>query len=45
MTNPTLAAFKRPSTAMANWAEHLYSWPKINFPTKKAELQTENYLR
>lgn len=45
MTNPTLAAVKRPFAAVANWAEHLYPCPKINFPTKKVELQMENYLR
>lgn len=44
MTDPTLAAFKRPFVAMANWAEHLYACLKIKFPTKKFELQVENYL-
>jgi len=44
MTDSTLAAFKRPFAAMANWAEHLYACPKMKFPTKKIELQVENYL-
>lgn len=45
MTDSTLAAFKRPFAAMAIWAEHLYACPKMKFPTKKIELQVENYLR
>lgn len=41
MTNPTLAAVRRPFAAVANWAEHLYRCPKINFSTKEVELWME----
>lgn len=39
MTNPTLAAVERPFAAVAIWA-----LSKINFLTKRVELQMEKYL-
>lgn len=45
MADPTLVVIKRPFAAVANWAEHLYRGPKLNFSIKEGELQMEKYLR